>query len=208
MHTLAKEKTTEHSRPKFMTEEEFLDFCDEDIKAEFVDGEVIVHSPSSSKHNRIAVFVTTLVQLYVDQKKLGTVWGENFQVRLRPGLRRVPDLIFVSRDNEVEITNTEIEGAPDLVMEIVSPDSVDRDWRDKFLEYEKVQIKEYWVVDPNNKRFEIYGLNDKGQYEAQVAEGGVVKSNVLSGFWLKKEWLWQDPLPNVVEIAKELNIKI
>lgn len=208
MHTLTKENFTESSPPRFMSEEEFLDFCDEDTKAEFVDGEVIVHSPASIKHVNIQMFVSWLVKLFVAKGRVGQVFGENFQVQLRPGLRRVPDLIFVSKDNNVTITNTEIQGAPDLVLEIVSPDSVDRDWRDKFHEYERAGVKEYWIIDPNNQRFEIYCLSDQGKYQAQRPEKGLLKSQILPGFWLKKDWLWQEPLPNVLEAAKELSIKI
>ncbi len=208
MDTFTKEKLTALPQTKYMTEEEFLDFCDEDIRAEFMDGEVIVFTPASNKHGRIGVFVVTLVQLYVDKNGLGTVWGENFQVRLRPGLRRVPDLIYVSNENKVNVTETEVDGAPDLIVEIVSPDSVDRDWRDKYYEYEKAKVKEYWIIDPNTNRFEIYCLNDEGKYEAQKSTEGTVKSKILPDFWMKPEWLWQEPLPNVITIAKELKITI
>lgn len=208
MHTLTKEKLSEVPQARYMTEEEFLDFCDEDIRAEFIDGEVIAFSPASNKHGRIGVFVVTVVQLYVDKNGLGTVWGENFQVRLRPGLRRVPDLIFVSKENKVKITDTEIDGAPDLVVEIVSADSVDRDWRDKYYEYQQAKVREYWIIDPNTNRFEVYCLNEQGKYEAQRKEKGIVKSKILPEFRLKPEWLWQEPLPNVITIAKELKIRI
>ncbi len=209
MQTLTKSShAAKASQFKFMTEEEFSNFCDEDIRAEYIDGRVIVHSPASLKHVRMGAFVVSLIQFFVDKHKLGMVLGDNFQVRLRPGLRRVPDLIFVSNDNPVKITETEIDGAPDLVVEIVSPDSVGRDWRDKFFEYEKANIKEYWIIDPNNKRCEIYCLNEKGKYQAQAVEKGMITSKVLSGFWLKVEWLWQEPLPNVLMVAKQLKIKI
>jgi Uma2 family endonuclease len=120
----------------------------------------------------------------------------------------VPDLIFVAAENSVTITQTEIDGAPDLVVEIVSPDSVERDWRDKYFEYEKAKIREYWVIDPLSKRFQMYCLNAKGKFVAQPLEKGILKSNVLPKFWLKAEWLWQEPLPNVVAVAKELKIRI
>lgn len=208
MSTLTKEKLTEVPQIKYMTEEEFLDFCDEDIRAEFIDGEVILHSPTSIKHGSISVFILKLIGLYVDKHDLGSLWSDNIQVRLRPGLRRVPDLIFVAKENKVKITETEIDGAPDLVVEIVSADSVDRDWRDKYHEYEKAKVKEYWVIDPNNKRFEIYCLNEEGKFVAQRTEKAIVKSKILPHFWMKPEWLWQEPLPNVITVAKELTIKI
>ncbi len=191
-----------------MTEAEFLDICDEDLRAEFVDGRIIVHSPASLDHVDLSTFIVTLVKMFVDKQSLGRVLGDNFQVRLRPGLRRVPDLVFISNDNKVKITKTEIDGAPDLVVEIVSPDSVERDWRDKYFEYEKAKIREYWVIDPLSKRFQMYCLNAKGKFVAQPAEKGALKSNVLRGFWLKPEWLWQEPSPNVVAVAKELKIRI
>lgn len=208
MKTLTEEKATIMSQPPFLTEEEFLELCDEDTKAEYIDGEVIVHSPASNQHGRISMFLGSIIQFYVDQYKLGTVWGDNFQVRLRTGLRRVPDMIFVSNENKVNISNTEIDGAPDLVIEIVSPDSVVRDWRDKYFDYEQAGVKEYWVIDPGNKRMEIYCLNKQRKYEKQNPEKGILTSKALPEFWLKPEWLWQEPLPNVLSIAKELKIKI
>jgi len=208
METLVAEKFETLTQPMHLTEEEFLEFCDEDTKAEYIDGEVIVHSPVSNRHSRIATFLTTILQLYIDQHQLGTIWGENFQIRPRTGLRRIPDLIFISVDNQVSVTNSEVDGAPDLVVEIVSYDSIERDWRVKYLEYEKAGIKEYWVIDPIYEKMTIYCLNEPGKYEAQKAENKILKSKVLRDFWIKPEWLWQEPLPNVISVAKELKIKI
>ncbi len=205
METMAKEKS---EKKVLVTEEEFLEICDEDVRAEFIDGRIIVHSPASLIHVDLSGFVYTLVKLFVRKHKLGRVIGNNFQVRLRPGLRRVPDLMFIASNNTVTITETQVDGAPDLVVEIVSPDSVERDWRDKFFEYEIAGVKEYWVLDHGNRRFEIYCLNEKGKYEAQPKTKGVVKSQVLPGFWLKAEWFWQEPLPDELAVAKELKIKI
>jgi Uma2 family endonuclease len=208
METITQEKLKNIPREHLMTEAEFLELCDEDLRAEFVDGRIIVHSPASLNHVDVSGFLYTLMKLYVEKHNLGRVLGDNFQTRLRPGLRRVPDLIFVSNDNKVRITKTEIDGAPDLVVEIVSPDSVERDWRDKYFEYEKAKIREYWVIDPLSKRFQMYCLNAKGKFVAQPLEKGILKSNVLPKFWLKAEWFWQEPLPNVVAVAKELKIRI
>jgi len=206
LDTIAREKLKQKPLDQIMTEAEFLDICDEDLRAEFVEGRLIVHSPASLTHVDLNGFVYTLMKLYVEKHNLGRVLGDNFQTRLRPGLRRIPDLIFVSSANKVRITKTEIDGAPDLVVEIVSPDSVERDWRDKYFEYEKAKIREYWVIDPSNQRMEIYILNARGKFESQKKEKGVLTSNVLTKFWLKPEWLWQEPLPNVLKVAKELKI--
>ena len=208
METLLKKKSTTISKTGFMTEEKFLDFCDEDTRAEYIDGEVIVHSPASYKHGRIGMFLGSIIQFYIDQHQLGTVLGDNFQVRLRAGLRRVPDLMYISKENKNRIRNNEFDGAPDLVIEIVSPDSIERDWRDKYFDYQEAGVREYWIIDQANKRMVIYSLNNKGKYETLKPDQGILKSKVLPGFRLNPEWLWQEPLPNVLTIAKELKIKM
>lgn len=78
METFAAERIERLTQPLHMTEAEFLEFCDEDTRAEYIDGEVIVHSPVSNKHSRIATFLKTILQLHVDQQQLGTIWGESF----------------------------------------------------------------------------------------------------------------------------------
>ncbi len=80
METLAAEKFETLTQPLHMTEQEFLEFCDEDIRAEYIDGEVIVHSPVSNKHSRLTTFLSSIIQFYIDQHEFGTIWADNFQV--------------------------------------------------------------------------------------------------------------------------------
>ena len=192
------------SRP--MTEKEFEAWCDEDVRAEYVDGEVIVHTPASTRHNDMMWFLGTLLNMFVTHHDLGRILGPELQVRLRPGLRRVPDLLFVAKARTDVIHENHIEGAPDLVIEIVSPDSVVRDWREKYFEYEAVGVQEYWVIDPQTRRMDTYRLTDEGRYTVVPFEEGVYRSQAIPDFWLRSDWLWQDPLPNVLDIARELGI--
>ncbi len=138
--TLTYESIEKLTQPLYMTEEEFVKFCDEDTKPEYIDREGIVHSPVSNKHSRLASFLSNIIQFCVDQHKFGTIWARNFQVQPRPGLRRAPDLIFVASENQRNITNTEVDGPPDLVAQIFSSHDVERDWRLKYLKYEKAGI--------------------------------------------------------------------
>jgi len=188
-----------------MTEEEFEAWCDEDIKAEWVQGEVIVHSPATPRHNAIVNFVIQVLGLYVRSRDLGVVLGPEVQIRL-PGVRRVPDVLFVTQARRNSIQPAYVEGAPDLVMEIVSPDSVVRDYREKYLEYEATGVREYWVIDLQWQRVEAYTLTDAGRYTRIPESEGIVRSNVVNGFWLRSAWLWQDPLPNALDVLRELEV--
>ena len=189
-----------------MTEEEFVAWCDEDIKAEYVDGEVIVYTPVSRRHDELTWLLGTLLKLFVEKNELGSIHGPGLQVRLRAGLRRVPDLVFISRETRDILQDAHVEGAPDLIVEIVSPDSEERDWREKYWDYERAGVKEYWVIDPYSETMAMYRLGEEGRYHRVELKEGIYRSEAVTGFWLRPEWLWQDPLPNVLEIAQELGI--
>jgi len=75
-------------------------------------------------------------------------------------------------------------------------------------EYEQAGVKEYWIIDRGNEKMEVYYLSGQGKYERQKLEGEVLKSKVLPNFWLKVEWLWQEPLPNLTDVMRELRTKI
>lgn len=207
MKTLEIAEIAAPSYPKYISEAEFVEWCDEDSMAEFVDGEVIVHSPASVRHERISTFLGGLLLLFIDKHNLGQLFsGGHTQIRLRPGLRRMPDIIFISKSRSSVLCKNHIEGAPDLVVEIVSPDSLTRDWRDKYFEYEEAGVKEYWIIDPLSERMDIYSLTEGGNYELILLQEGILHSRLLPGFWLNPHWLWQEPQPNVLDIARELKL--
>lgn len=193
-----------------MTEEAFVAWCDEDIKAEWIDGRVIIMAPASIRHVRLAGFLLQIMDAFAKHNQLGEVLGPECQIRLASlHRRRVPDLLFVSKERADIIRANHIEGAPDLVVEIVSPESVARDWREKYLEYEAAGVNEYWVIDPMAERVEayhLYQIDQSTQYQQLPETEGVIQSEVLSGFYLKPAWLWSDPLPNPLDILQELGV--
>lgn len=190
-----------------MTEEEFVAWCDEDTKAEWVDGEIIMPPPANLQHVDLAGFLNCILRGFATSRGLGAVYGPELQVRFASlRRRRVPDLLFVSAARMNILKTTEVDGAPDLMVEIVSPDSPARDWREKYLEYETAGVREYWVVDPMSRRFESYTLGAEGRYVLIEEKAGVVHSVVLAEFFLKPAWFWQEPLPNPLAVLKELGV--
>src|SRR5437879_3801157 len=82
-----------------MTEEEFVAWCDEDTRAEWVDGEVVVRSPASARHSDIVGFLCVVLRCFSAARDLGRILGPEFAVRLpAQRRRRLPDLLFVSRE--------------------------------------------------------------------------------------------------------------
>ena len=191
---------------KRMTEEEFEAWCDEEIAAEYVDGEVIVHSPVRIRHSELAIFLASIMKLVAEQGDAGLVLGPEVQTRLRPGLRRIPDVMFIARERAHIVLETRIDGAPDLASEIVSPDSVERDWQKKYLEYQGAGVREYWIVDPYYQQIRVYILGVNGLYKDLDEVEGWLRSTVLPGFGLQPEWLWQDTLPTTLDVARDLNL--
>ncbi len=190
----------------FDSEEAFEAWCDEDLRAEYLNGEVIMHSPAGAVHENSIPWLATLFQLLIDRDGLGELYGSNLQIRLHSGKRRIADLVFVAKDHLDIVHPTFIDGAPDLVIEFVSEESTVRDWREKYWEYEAAGVKEYWVIDRRLKRMDLNVLGEDQKYAAAQEHEGKLFSKVLPGFWLKPEWLWQQPLPSVRAIARELGI--
>ena len=186
-----------------ISEEEFLAWCDEDVKAEWVDGQVIMMSPANVQHVNLTSFLISLMRIWVEDRDLGAVFGLELMTRLSPRSRRVPDLVFVAKDRLQNLRRNHLEGPPDLAIEVVSPDSLVRDWREKYLDYQSAGLREYWVIDPANQRVEAYRLVD-GAYQKIVPDHGRVDSSVLAGFYLRDEWLWRAELPKVRDVLNEI----
>ena len=190
-----------------MTEDEFVAWCDEDTWAEWVDGEVIMHSLSNFRHVDLAGFLIVVLRGFVTHFDLGVVASPEFQIRLGElRRRRVPDLFFVAKGRLDLIQSDHFEGAPDLVIEIASPDSMARDWREKYWEYRTAGVREYWIIDPMAQRVEVCRLTDDGEYVVIDPQEGRLGSTVLPGFYLRPAALWQDTLPNPLAVLKELGV--
>ncbi len=193
--------------PRRMTFEEYLASGDEPMMSEWVDGEVIFMSPTSAKHQRISGLLIHTLGLYVEARGLGEVIHAPFVMRLLEQKRgREPDLLFVSRERKHLIKPTYLDGPADLAVEIVSPESVERDREEKFAEYEAADVREYWLIDPDREAAEFYELDENGSYRAAVIEPeGIYRSQVVPGFFVRIAWLWQTPSPTL-DALRELKL--
>jgi Uma2 family endonuclease len=187
---------TSPDSPGKMTFEEFLDWADEDTRAEWVNGEVEIDmSPVSDEHQTVGAFLILLLGTFIHTRSLGVFRYESFQMRTAPDLPgRQPDILFVANDHLDRLKELYLDGPADLVVEIVSPTSVARDRGEKFDEYERGGVREYWIIDPQRKRAEFHILDAGGVYRAAAVDGeGRFHSVALPGFVLPVAWLWENP---------------
>lgn len=192
-----------------MTWEEFLAWTDEDTHAEWVDGEIIMTMPTGRRHQEIVFFLLTLLKKYARDNALGEVLFAPFLMRLsfKPSGRE-PDILFIQQKHLARLRETYLDGPADLVIEVLSPESIARDRGDKFVEYEQAKIPEYWLIDPVRTRAEFYVLDRHGHYRlVEPDEKGNYHSQVVAGFWIHVAWLWQDPLPTDEEAMKKIRRK-
>jgi Uma2 family endonuclease len=186
-----------------VTEEMFGELVDEDTRAELLDGVMIVHSPASRRHDLLSKFLGGLMDFYVDTKDLGQVLGPDSVVHLATCRKLCPDVYFIRKSRVPDIEQEEFEGAPDLVLETLSPSNRNVDLRDKRPAYREAGVREIWFIDPAKKQLLIDRKRGQG-YREQVVSSGKVSSDVLKGFWIKADWLWANPLPKKPECLKQI----
>ncbi len=187
-----------------MSFEEFLAWADEDTHAEWVGGKVVPKMPTSRLHQRCNGFLYRMVAAWLDHHPVAEVLPPPFLIRLTAPdgrlILREPDLTVVLNEHLDRLTEQYLEGAPDLIVEIVSAGRRAIDRGEKFYEYEAVGVPEYWVIDPERRQAEFAQLNPQGIYQVVYSGSeGVYHSKVLPDFWLRVEWLWQQPpLPHIL----------
>jgi Uma2 family endonuclease len=171
---------------------------------EWDDGRVIELSPASDRHQDLQGFLIALLRPWVEAKRCGIVRSQP-QMKTAPHLAgREPDVLFLASEHLERLRQNHIAGPADLAVEIVSPESWTRDTVEKLREYEEGGVREYWLIDPNARRFEVRVLESDGRYQLiQPDADGIMHSRILAGLSLKSDWLWQQPLPTLLSILKE-----
>jgi Uma2 family endonuclease len=191
-----------------MSYEEYLAWADENVHAEWVNGEVIVQMPPKIRHQRVVGFLMQLLGLFTQIWRLGDVLPAPTEMRAIPdGPAREPDVLFVAREHLERLTETHLSGPADLVVEVVSDDSVSRDRADKFYEYQAAGVREYWILDPRPgyERADFYVLDAKGRYQpVPIDPDGRYRSTVLTGFWFEVEWVLAEEPPDVLQVLAQV----
>ncbi|MFQ5616599.1 MAG: Uma2 family endonuclease [Anaerolineales bacterium] len=157
---------------------------DDSFHYEVIDGVLYVSPAPRPKHQAVSGNLFLALANHIRSRGLGWLYHAPIGVRL-PGqpVPIQPDLVFVSEERESIIGEENIEGVPDLIIEILSPSNWLFDRRDKFQLYESTGVGEYWIVDYRARKVEIFVL-EKGAFTllGEWREGEIAHSRVLPGF--------------------------
>ena len=152
---------------------------------ELLGGELVLVPSPTEPHQRVSRNLEFLLWRFVKERDLGWVYDAPLDVVLGQGDEREvvqPDIFFISKEGVEIIAEEEIRGAPDLVVEIISPGTEDRDRHYKKTLYARHGVVEYWIVDPDAKTVEVYKLGEKGfELVRAYKESEVLESPLLPG---------------------------
>lgn len=182
-----------------------------DQSCEWLDGTVIKMSPVHDKHNMITQYLIILLNAYFEHKSIGELRTEPFVMRYSfedngetKWRNREPDLQIILDGNPHELTPTYMNGVADIVIEVVSPESQQRDYAEKYYEYEQAGVPEYWIIDPIRKEARFYLLNDKRAYILQTVDDEY-QTTRLPRLTLHIPTLWHNKLPGPSAIVKTVS---
>ena len=160
---------------------------------QLVGGEIIVTPAPGKRHQYIVLKLIKLLDDYVEVNKLGEIAIAPRDVYFGPHDTYQPDILFIAADRLDISAEDRVNGAPDLVVEVLSPSTAYYDLRKKYRTYEKYGVKEYWIVDPEEKSIEIYSLNDdKFVLAERQVEHGEVASGLLTGLTIALSALFKN----------------
>lgn len=152
---------------------------------ELIHGEIVKRASPNTPHQRVSMKLIRQLDRYNEAKNIGEIFHAPYDVYFdeeNAGIQ--PDLVFVTNERRSIVReNNGMVGAPDLVVEIISKGTMDKDRVLKKDLYEQFGVREYWIVDPRNRSIEVYAL-ENGRYRlfSFAAEEGKIQSSVLPAF--------------------------
>ncbi len=166
----------------------------EDKRYELIEGDLFMTLSPITLHQLVSMRLEHALSDHVHKKKSGLILVAPIDVVLSDEDVVQPDILFISRERKGIVGEKNIQGAPDLVVEILSPTTADRDLVIKKKLYAKFAVKEYWICNPSAKTVEVMTWTDKGFKTVQVyPENGIVRSEILPDFSVPVSPLFEEP---------------
>jgi Uma2 family endonuclease len=167
--------------PRPMTLEDFENLPESLDRYEILQGELIVSPPPVFEHQDIVQKISMALGTVVTAGKLGAVITSPVGVRLTPTNIVQPDILFLANAKRKLVVGGIVDGAPDLIVEVLSPSTQHYDRVRKMALYRESGVQEYWIVDPIKRAFEVYELVDCQYRPMKLTEDGKITSRTIPG---------------------------
>jgi Uma2 family endonuclease len=151
---------------------------------ELIDGELIVTPSPIPIHQIISSNIAFVLERIVREQRLGRVFTAPIDIRFTPDNVLIPDIIFIARDRLHVVGPKTVDAPPDIVVEILSPGTRQRDLSVKRDLYAQFGVREYWVVDPRARTVAVYERVGNGYRSVPLTKGGAIQSVVLPALGL------------------------
>ena len=166
-----------------LTYQDYLNLPESAERCELIDGEYYIMSGPSEEHQDAVGNIYSELRIFVRRDRLGKVLIAPFDVILSPHDVFQPDVMFVSNERLHLRTGDDIRGAPDLVVEVLSPSTAHQDRVVKRERYAMFGVQEYWIVDTESMSVEVMSARDGVLENVGIyREGEKMRSSLLSGF--------------------------
>lgn len=182
------------SSPAKYTYDDYVNFPADGQRHELIDGEHVVTPTPERRHQQLSSRLHGAIWLYLRHAPIGEIYAAPLDVILSDRDLVQPDLLHVSRARS-HVLGRWVHGAPDLVIEILSPSTREADESDKRRQYDQFGVREYWIVDPELEAVKIYQRAPDGSFP-RVAEltresGDAITTPLLPGFRLRLAELFE-----------------
>ena len=182
--------------------EEYLSFIEEDISSELRGGKVIITPPANFEHESIFRTILLLMEAIGKSKNIGSAVGSRFMVKLDEKWAPEPDVLFYRNSRKHLIKPTYFDGAPNLVVEILSPSNRKEDIEEKLPKYLELGVTEVWIVDPEEKTISMHTKQDVLK---KSSSDGLIQAISIKELQFPIQWIFDLDI-NLVEIIKKLDL--
>lgn len=182
--------------------EEYLSFIEEDISSELRGGRVIITPPANFEHETIFKTILIIFDSIGKSKSIGSAIGSRFMVKLDEKWAPEPDVIFYTKDRNVLIKPTYFDGAPNIVVEILTPSNRNEDMDEKLHKYLEFGVEEVWIIDPEEQSVMIHTKEKIARFDSSSQ---IIQSTLYKEIRFNFSWIF-DPELSAVDIIKNLDL--
>lgn len=177
----------------------FYNQITEQEKAEFINGEVIIHSPVMKRHHDVGYTLSRIMEEFIIQNDLGFMGFEKIMIALTRNDYE-PDICYFKPEKAKKFKSDQVLfPAPDLIVEILSKSTAKNDRGIKFQDYELHGVSEYWIIDSKNKSLEQYCLSSNKKYKLNLkAKSGEIESQAIKGFRIPIEAIFDKKMASQI----------